>query len=93
MTNTWKWTDHHGVVRHLDYCQRKDTGEVFAVREIRGMIMGAYGPLTLRQLETVDLLDFPYDDAPELVAWLCDHPGRWGYSVHRWTNPDGSRPF
>jgi hypothetical protein len=93
MTYTSSWTDHNGVEWYLDWCQRKDTGEVFAVREVLGVVSGAYGPLTLRQLETVDLLDFPYYDAPELVAWLRDHPGRWGYSVHCRTNPDGSRPF
>jgi hypothetical protein len=35
------WTDHHGVTRDCDWCQRTDTGQVFAVREIRGLVTGA----------------------------------------------------
>lgn len=90
---TWTWTDHHGVEWQYDWCQRKDTGQVFAIREVLGVVTGAYGPLTLWQIVNMDLLDFPYDDAPELTAWLRDHEDQWGLSVHRWTNPDGSRPF
>lgn len=51
-----QWTDHHGVTRDYDWCQRKDTGQVFVVRqEVPGggaplVVTGAYGPLTLWQL-------------------------------------------
>jgi hypothetical protein len=92
------WIDAHDVEWHYDWCQRKDTGHVYAIRMgigtgMVGGINGAYGPLTEAQVEHVDLLDYCYDDDPALVAWLRAHPRDWRLSLRRWLNPDGSTPY
>ncbi len=94
---TSTWANHHGIEWHYDYCQRRDTGKVFAIRlevgETGRGLTGAYGPVTAWQVSHIDLLDYPYDDMPELVAWLRTHRDQWLLTIGRWTNADGNSPF
>jgi hypothetical protein len=68
-----------------EYCQRRD-GQVFVIRVSGGMVTGAYGPLTVRDVDYLrdeDLPGLDYDANPAAAAWFNEHAYKqqWRYSL------------